>query len=259
MRKFISIIIVMTLVTMSLVGCGSTQDPQVETSDTSTETSSEQNEASDQNETTSEDTMTEVDQTLVWNIGSEPKTIDPGLNAASDGGDVINNMFEGLMREVDGKLEPAMAESYTISDDKLVYTFTLRDGLKWSDGESLTAYDFEYAWNRVLDPATASEYMFIFSEANVDTFRAIDEETFEVTLKAPTPYFLGLTAFYTFFPVKESAVVQGPDGGWAVDPEISVVNGPFMLKEYNNADRIVLEKIQTTGEQMMSTLNELKA
>lgn len=242
MRKFISIIIVMTLVTMSLVGCGSTQDPQVETSDSSTDASSEQNNSNEQSNDLAENTATEVDQTLVWNIGSEPKTIDPGLNAASDGGDVINNMFEGLMREVDGKLEPAMAESYTISDDKLVYTFTLRDGLKWSDGESLTAYDFEYAWNRVLDPATASEYMFIFSEANVDTFRAIDKQTFEVTLKSPTPYFLGLTAFYTFFPVKESAVVQGPDGGWAVDPDTSVVNGPFMLKEYKNADRIVLTK-----------------
>ncbi len=182
-----------------------------------------------------------VAQELIWNLGSEPKTIDPGLNAASDGGDVVNNMFEGLMREVNGEMQPAMAESYEMSDDGLVYTFTLRDTL-WSNGEPVTAYDFEYAWARVLDPETASEYSWIFDEANVDSFQALDEKTFEVTLRAPTPYFLGLTAFYTFFPVYEGAVEQNPDGGWAIDPEISVVNGPFMLESYVGGDRLVLVK-----------------
>ncbi|MBN2259411.1 MAG: peptide ABC transporter substrate-binding protein [Clostridiales bacterium] len=182
-----------------------------------------------------------VVKNLTWNLGSEPLTIDPGLNAASDGGDMINNMFEGLMREVNGELQPAMAESYTVSDDQIVYTFTLRDAL-WSDGQPVTANDFEYAWTRVLDPATASEYSWIFGEANVDTFRAIDEKTFEVTLAAPTPYFLGLTGFYTFFPVREDSVVQGPDGSWAINPEASIVNGPFYLSEYKTGDKIVLAK-----------------
>jgi len=180
---------------------------------------------------------------LVWNIGSSgPKTIDPGLNAASDGGHVINNMFEGLMRELGGKLEPAMAESYTVSDDGLVYTFKIRPDVKWSDGQPVTAKDFEYAWARVLDPATASEYSWIFSEANVDTFKAIDDMTFEVTLKVPTDYFLGLTAFYTFFPVREDAVAKGADGAWAYDPAASVVNGPFKLESYTQGDKIVMVK-----------------
>ncbi len=150
-------------------------------------------------------------------------------------------MFEGLMREVDGQIQPGIAESYTMSDDQLVYTFTIRDA-KWSDGQAITANDFEYSWNRVLDPETASEYAWIFDEANVDSFKAIDEKTFEVTLKAPTPYFLGLTAFYTFFPVRQEAVEAGADGAWAVDPEKSIVNGPFMLEDYRNGDRLVLVK-----------------
>lgn len=180
---------------------------------------------------------------LVWNIGSSgPKTIDPGLNAASDGGNVVNNMFEGLMRELDGKLEPAMAESYTVSDDGLVYTFKIRPDVKWSDGQPVTAKDFEYAWTRVLDPATASEYSWIFDEASVASFKAIDDMTFEVTLKVPTDYFLGLTAFYTFFPVREDAVAKGPDGAWAFDPAASIVNGPFKLESYTQGDKLILVK-----------------
>ncbi len=181
------------------------------------------------------------EKVLVWNIGSEPKTIDPGLNAASDGGDVINQLFEGLMREVGGSLEPGMAESYTISDDKLVYTFVLRDA-KWSDGEPVTAYDFEYSWARVLDPETASEYSWIFDEARVASFKALDEKTFEVTLSDPAPYFLGLTGFFTFMPVREDAVTQGSDGSWAINPEVALANGPFKLAEYKTGDRLVLEK-----------------
>ena len=181
------------------------------------------------------------EKVLMWNIGSEPKTIDPGLNTASDGSDVINNMFEGLMREVNGELLPGMAESYTVSEDQMVYTFTLRDAL-WSDGEPVTAFDFDYAWARVLDPATASEYSWIFSEANVEFFKAIDAKTFQVKLAAPTPYFLGLTGFFTFMPVRQDSVEQGPDGSWAINPEASIVNGPFKLAEYKTGDKIVFAK-----------------
>lgn len=101
-------------------------------------------------------------KTLVWNVGSSgPKTIDPGLNAANDGGNVINNMFEGLTREINGKYEPAMAD-YTVSEDGMTYVFKIRPDVKWSDGKPVTAKDFEYSWKRVIDPATASEYAWIF-------------------------------------------------------------------------------------------------
>ena len=227
-KKNLALLLVLIMVVAAFAGCASTP--------------AEEPAATTEKPMTEEPVVEEpTEKVLTWNIGSEPKTIDPGLNAASDGGDVINNMFEGLMREVGGQLLPGMAESYTMSEDQLTYTFVLRDAL-WSDGEPVTANDFEYAWTRVLDPATGSEYSWIFSEANVDTFRAVDEKTFEVTLLAPTPYFLGLTGFYTFFPVREDSVTQGADGAWAIDPAASIVNGPFYLEEYKTGDKLVLAK-----------------
>jgi oligopeptide transport system substrate-binding protein len=238
-KKSLAMLLVLMMVIGMLAGCSSPApaEEQAPATEESTEAPAEDTTS----EAPAEDTMSEVEQVLYWNVGSEPKTLDPGLNAASDGGNVINNMFEGLMREVNGKIEPGIAESYTVSDDQMTYTFTLRDA-KWSDGQAITANDFEYAWTRVLDPETASEYSWIFGEANVDTFKAIDDKTFEVTLKAPTPYFLGLTAFYTFFPVRQDAVEAGADGAWAVDPAKSIVNGPFMLEDYRNGDKMVLVK-----------------
>lgn len=192
-----------------------------------------------------------TDGTLQWNLGSEPKTIDPALNSAVDGGNVINNTFEGLMRKDDVGIQPAMAESYTISDDGTVYTFKLRDA-KWSDGQPVKAQDFEYAWKRALDPAVASEYgfqMFYIKGAqeyyngtgSIDDvmIKAVDDKTFEVTLNAPTPYFLDLTTFYTFMPVRQDMVEKDPEG-WAINPATAVGNGPFKLSEYKTGDRIVL-------------------
>ena len=101
-----------------------------------------------------------------WNLGAEPKTIDPGLNGASDGGDVISNTFEGLVRERSGVVQPGIAESWTVSEDGLVWTFNLRQS-NWSDGSPLTAQDFEYSWKRAMDPATASEYSWIWEYTNV--------------------------------------------------------------------------------------------
>ncbi|QXM06508.1 peptide ABC transporter substrate-binding protein [Crassaminicella indica] len=193
---------------------------------------------------------------LRWNISSEPKTIDPQLNSASDGGHIINNTFEGLMRERDGKLEKAMAESYDVSDDGLTYTFHLRDA-KWSDGKPVRAQDFEYAWKRALDPNLVpepSEYAFqlFYIKGAQDAYegkgslddvavKAIDDKTLEVTLNAPTAYFLNLTTFYTYMPVRKDMVEKDPKG-WARNPEIAVSNGPFKLADYIMGDRIILEK-----------------
>jgi len=183
-----------------------------------------------------------VAQELYWNLGADPKTLDPGLNETVDGGHVANNMFEGLMREVDGQLVNGMASAYEVSEDLLTYTFTIREGVLWSDGQALTAKDFEYAWNRVLDPATASPYAWIYDEANVESVEAPDESTFVVHLKAPAEYFLGLTGFATFFPVRQDAVEAGADGTWAKNPEFAISNGPFKLADYTIGDSLVLVK-----------------
>ena len=229
-KRRVSLFLVFALVVLAFAGCGGNAPAEEATSE-GTETAT----------TEATDVASDVEQTLIWNLGSDPKTIDPGLNAASDGGHVTNNTFEGLMREIDGKLEPAMAESYTMSEDGMTYTFIMRDGVKWSDGKPLTANDFEYSWSRVVDPETASEYSWIFDEVNVESWKAIDEKTFEVKLTSPTPYFVGLTAFYTFFPVRQDMVETAGEGAWATNPETSISNGPFKVTSFQAGDRIILE------------------
>lgn len=197
---------------------------------------------------------TTPDNNLLWNLGSEPKTLDPNLNSAVDGGHIINNTFEGLMRKDDSGLHPAMAESYTVSEDGTVYTFTMRDGAVWSDGKAVTAGDFEYSWKRALDPATAAEYGFqMFYIKGAQEYyngngtvedvmvKALDDMTLEVTLSAPTPYFLDLTTFYTFMPIRQDMVEADADN-WSRTPATAIGNGAFKLAEYKPSDRIILEK-----------------
>ncbi len=193
-----------------------------------------------------------------WNLASDPKTIDPGLNGASDGGDVISNTHEGLVRERSGEVIPGIAKSWDLSEDGKVVTFHLRES-KWSDGSPLTAHDFVYSWKRAIDPATASEYGWIWhytnvvnaeaannGEVSVDEvgIRAVDDLTFEVTLSAPTDYFVSLTSFYHFLPVKQSSVEAegGADGLWAKTPELAVSNGAYKLTSYKVGDGMTLEK-----------------
>jgi oligopeptide transport system substrate-binding protein len=193
-----------------------------------------------------------------WNIGAEPKTLDPGLNGASDGADVINNTFEGLVREINGEVYPGIAESWDISEDGTTITFHLRES-NWSDGTPLTANDFVYAWKRGMDPATASEYSWIWEYTNVKGayevlyeggslddvgISALDDYTLVVELNNPTPYFISLTSFFHFMPVKQEAVeaAGGEDGLWASNPELVVSNGPFVLTEYEEGDHLILTK-----------------
>lgn len=197
------------------------------------------------------------DGVLRWNLASDPKTLDPGLNGAADGGDVINNTHEGLVREQQGKVIPGMAESWELSDGGRTVTFSIRKDAKWSDGSPLTADDFVYSWKRAIDPATASEYSWLWQYTNVvgaydavqgegsleDVgIRAVDDSTLEVQLITPTNYFVSLMSFYHFAPVKRSAVEAGPEGAWAKDAELYASNGPFVLTSYAIGDGLTLEK-----------------
>ena len=92
-------------------------------------------------------------------IGPNPETLDPALNSAVDGGNMLLTLFENLLIVgEDGSIAPGQAESYTVSEDGLIWTFTMRDGLKWSDGTDLTAKDYEYSFKRVVDPEVAAPY-----------------------------------------------------------------------------------------------------
>ncbi|MGL5616747.1 MAG: peptide ABC transporter substrate-binding protein [Sarcina sp.] len=194
------------------------------------------------------------EQKLIYNLGEDPKTIDPALNASVGGSTILANSFEGLMRlDENDKAIPGVAKEYKISEDKLTYTFTLRDDAKWSDGKVVTAKDFEYAWKRALDPATGAEYAYqLYYIKGGEAFntkkgpvenvavKALDEKTLEVTLESPTPYFIELMAFPTYFPVREDVVSNNKE--WATKADTYVSNGPFKLTEWRQKDAFVFTK-----------------
>jgi len=184
---------------------------------------------------------------LVVCVGPEPDIIDPALNSAVDGATLLIHGFEGLMNlDKNGVPVKGQAKSYKISEDELTYTFTLRDDLKWSDGQPLVAGDFIYSWNRAIDPETAADYEYIFEaiegydEGKLNV-TAPDDKTLVVKLKAVTPYFLELCAFPTFFPVRQDIVEANPDG-WTLDPNTYIGNGPYMLTEWVHDSHMIYKK-----------------
>lgn len=189
---------------------------------------------------------------IVYHLGATPKSLDPQLNNATDGADVIQHTFEGLTtKDKNGVIVPGMAESWDTSEDGLTWTFKLRDA-KWSDGKPVTAQDFVTGWTRAVDPATECEYAYQLwyvkngeaitnGEASPDTLgvKALDEKTLEVTLEAPCGYFTQMTAFPTLYPVRADVV---KNEAWANKPETYISNGPYVLKKFELQNEIIIEK-----------------
>ncbi|MBQ3574510.1 MAG: peptide ABC transporter substrate-binding protein [Clostridia bacterium] len=197
--------------------------------------------------------------TLKINLASEPDKLDPALNSSVDGACLAINSFSGLYTfDTEGNLIPCLAEGYEMSEDGLTYTFTLKEGLKWSDGSDLTAADFEYAWKRAANPETAADYSYMFNgikgydEGNLAVSASEDGKTFTVELVAPCAYFLDLCAFPTFLPVKQSEV-EGAEGyldadgnilnpgAWATEAGF-ICNGAYTLTEWKHNESMVYEK-----------------
>ncbi|MDI6600626.1 MAG: peptide ABC transporter substrate-binding protein [Thermoanaerobacteraceae bacterium] len=185
---------------------------------------------------------------LTYNLGPQPRTIDPATCDEVYGFTVINNVFEGLARyDKNGNPEPGMAESWETSDDGLTWTFHLRDA-KWSDGKPVTAKDFEYSWKRALDPNTAGPYAYqlyyvkngkAYNEGKADAsevgVKAIDDKTLKVTLESPALYFLTIVSLPISYPVREDIIKEHPED-WTNNPETYIGNGPFKMTEWVNND-----------------------
>lgn len=194
---------------------------------------------------------------LCVNVGPEPDSIDPALNSAVDGATLIIHAFEGLtVLDQKGLVTPGQAEKWTVSEDGLTYTFTLRDNLKWSDGKPLTAQDFVYSWNRAVDPETAADYANMYEviggyeTATLPTtdekraplaVTAKDEKTLEVKLMAPCPYFLEICAFPAFYPVRKDMIEEYGEA-WTKKPESYIGNGPYKMVEWVNKSHILYVK-----------------
>ena len=196
-------------------------------------------------------TLANGSDTLRLNLASEPDYLDPALNSSVDGACLAANSFSGLYTyDAEGKTTPACATGYTVSEDGLTYTVTLKDGLKWSDGSDLTAADFVYSWKRAASDATAADYAYMFD--NIKGFpndlavSAPDATTFVFELNAPCAYMEDLMAFPTFFPVKQAAVESYADwqtspGGWCQDAGF-VSNGAYVCTGWNHDTSMTYEK-----------------
>lgn len=198
--------------------------------------------------------------------GSNPETLDPALNSAIDGANTIITIFEPLLLiNENNEVIGGQAESWETSEDGLTWTFTMRDGLKWSDGTDLNAKDFEYSFKRMVDPNTAAPYAETclgmidgFEEAagfpdkdgnptaepNPDALNvkaSDDGKTLTIVLSYPCSYFDKMAAFAAMSPVQQATVEANGDS-WCTSADTFVSNGPYMITDWTPSERIVLTK-----------------
>ena len=192
---------------------------------------------------------------LSYNLGAEIPDMNPTTMTDVNSFRLITNVMEGLYR-VDGneKPQPAQAEGIEISDG-LTYTFALRDGIKWSNGDPVTSEDFKYAWLRAMDPETACQYSYIIApyikggaefnagegSAEDVAIETPDDKTLRVALANPTPFFLNLTAFQTYYPQRQEFVEQRGDE-YAQSADALLYNGPFTMTRLDPAHGATLAK-----------------
>ena len=240
----------------SLAACGGSASTTTETSSAAS-TEAATSEATEATGTASGFTV---------QYGPNPETLDPALNSAIDGANTLITVFEPLLLiDENNEVIPGQAESYTVSDDGLVWTFTMRDGLKWSDGSDLTAKDFEYSFKRLAAPDTAAPYAETVvgmidgyadatgnpdadgnttTEPDFDALNVVaseDGKTLTVTLSYPCAYFDKLAAFAAMSPVQQATVEANGDA-WCTAPDTFVCNGPYYISEWVPSERIVLAK-----------------
>lgn len=195
-------------------------------------------------------------QVFTYRVLDEHSSVDPQVVEDVSGSDIVRDLFEGLMnQDAQGRLVPGTATGYTVSDDRLTYTFSLRDDAKWSNGDPVVAGDFVYAWKRAVSPELASPYSWFMELMSIENAARIiagdvpvdelgvsapDDRTLVVSLSQPLPYFPQMVTHATTFPVNPAAVeAHGAD--WT-KPENIVSNGAYVLTEHIPNERSVRER-----------------
>jgi oligopeptide transport system substrate-binding protein len=189
-------------------------------------------------------------------LGDNVRDLDSTTTTDSASTQILDNVMEGLYRlDPEEKPVSAQAQSVKISDDGLTYTFTLRDGLKWSNGDPVTSQDYKYAWLRALDPETAGQYAYIIStfvkgatefnggdgSAEDVAIETPDDKTLEVTLVGPSPFWLGLTSFFTYYPQNQKFVEEQGEQ-YAQNADALIYNGPYTLTEFESTQGATVVK-----------------
>ena len=206
---------------------------------------------------------------LAVSLSSEPDTLDPALNSAVDGATMIVHLFSGLAawtQDAEGKFVIApdaaveLPEGVANEDGSVTYTYTLKDGLVWSDGQPLTAKDFEFAWKRAASTELGADYGYMFEivkgYGTPDlAVSAKDDKTLEVTINNAASYWNELLAFPVYFPVREDVV---GNEAWATDPSTYVGNGPYTMTGWEHNSVITLTKNANYHDADKVTMEELK-
>ena len=201
-------------------------------------------------------------------LSSEPDTLDPALNSAVDGATMIAHLFSGLAtwaQDDEGNLiivaecATELTEPVANDDGTVTYTYTLKDGLTWSDGQPLTAGDFEYAWKRAASESLGADYGYMFEIVkgypNDLAVEAIDDKTLTVTLTTNVAYWNELLAFPTYLPVREDVVA---DEAWATEPETYICNGAYTITDWAHSSVITLTKNPNYWNADAVTMDEIK-
>lgn len=258
-KQLFSLLLALAIMFAMMTGC-TTSDNTI-TSDGVTENTASSDNTQQSGETGGESSASEstgsAEQTLTFAVLDDPDSLDPNYTMNTFGGPLFFTAYETLLKyDTDNNLINGAAEDYTVSDDGLVYTFTLRENAKWSNGSALTAADFEFAWKRILTKDYASQaahmvYPYIkngekayngVDGVTLDDVgvKALDERTLEVTLENPSSFFPSLLATWFYSPVCKE-VVESNDN-WARDTSNYVSNGPFKLVDYKLSEGLYLEK-----------------
>jgi oligopeptide transport system substrate-binding protein len=190
------------------------------------------------------------------NLGDNVRDLDSTTTTDSASTAILDNVMEGLYRlDRNERPVPGQAKDVQVSDDGLTYTFTLRDGIKWSNGDPVTSHDFKYAWLRALDPKTAGQYAYIIStfvkgagefntgkgSADDVAIETPDDKTLKVTLVSPAPYWLGLSGFFTYYPQNQKFVEQQGEK-YAQSADALIFNGPYTLTAFESTQGATLTK-----------------
>lgn len=260
MKKILALVLALAMV-LSLAACSSTPAESAAPTDAPAESAEAPAESADAPADNAEPSVINVC------LASEPDTIDPALNSAVDGATLTAHLFSGLAKwaqDENGNLEivadaaTELPEGVTNEDGTVTYTYTLRDGMTWSDGQPVTAGDFAFAWKRAASTALAADYGYMFevvdgyadvwatddagnyvnpdAELNVV---ALDDKTLQVTLSNAVAYWNELLAFPAYFPVREDVVANE---AWATDPSTYVCNGPYTMAAWDHNSVISLQK-----------------
>lgn len=235
------LVVLLGLILIVLVGCYGKEN---NTSGNTTNSNESDNASTDEGDNTAAQELHLVatgDLTTMSSLGS----VDALAVTA------MNSVFEGLYRiGPENTPVPGMAESHEVSEDGTVYTFKIRKDAVWSNGSPVTAHDFEYAWKRAINPETQAIYSYLMLDiknaANVQTeedplygkveeigITALNDETLEVQLNAPTPYFISLTTYAPFFPLNEKFTESQGDQ-YALEAANMIYNGPFQMESWQH-------------------------